>query len=176
MATDMATDKSNPLVLEIAKRLESFDQSDSPPRADMEVLRQELARSLGASVHSVPSSEYVYSNAVAIFYGPDGRPLEAETAQRAGPVFVVYVRASWILPYATVQWRVSAKPRESAPISDQQLPPPLREASKTIVPTLTKLGYEVLSGDILTQTVPGRLSELDGSPATVFEALFSATD
>jgi hypothetical protein len=172
----MATEKPNPIIVEIAKRLDSFDQSDSPPRADMERLRKELARSLGATVHSVAPSEYVYSNAVAIFYGPDGRPLEAEPAQRAGPVFVVYVRVSWILPYATVQWRVSAKPNAWAPISNQQLPPPLREASKTIVSTLTKLGHEVLFGDVLAQTVPGRLSELDGSPATVFEALFSATD
>ncbi len=173
----MANSEHNAVsISEISASMAAFDENERPPRADMGQLKRELTHVLATLVHDVPTGEYVYSHSLEVFFSPDGRPLEAEPTLRSGPVFAAYVRVSWVLPYATVTWRVSAKPKAWLPAFVYELPPSLRQQSTAMVTTLTKLGYKVLLGDILSDTLPGRFSELDDSPVSVYEALFSATD
>jgi len=170
----MTVDSRNAALEEIIRHVRAYEAAESPPRVDLDRVQRELEKVVGAKVESLLDREHVYSHGFGIYFDLGFRPIDPELRQSSR--FAAFVRLSWIAPFATIQWRKNISPKESISVTEQELPVPLRDWSAKIAEVLSKLGYRLLSGTILSEILPGRLSELDDSPANVFEVLFSAVD
>lgn len=165
------------LLQEISARLDEFESGGLPPQADLEKMQNELAALLRAPVYREAEREYVHSDALAVYYTADGRPVtwQADVLSTT-PVFVVYVRLSWMAAFAMLDWKRTENGREWRSLREDQLASEFTRISDEIRRFLENQHYKVLSGPILDQTLPGRISELDDAALTVREALFSALD
>ena len=165
------------LLEEISERLDEFDRGSVPTSPDLNTLGRELAGVLRAPVYPEPDRDYVVSDSFAVYYSADGQALLWSADEPIStPAFVVHNLLSWSGPYALIDWKRTQDARTWLPQTEEELPSSLRAVSEKLQRFLNEAGYKVLSGPILDQFIPGRTSELDDSPQTVREGLFSAID
>lgn len=173
--TNSDIQKNSPVTLpEISERLSLTKELEKLPRPSLDVLKTTLAKELHGAVLEEPAAEHVYSYGLAVGYDSQCSPLAVFNRDIAK--YMMYVRVSWVLPYATIQWRVQTANREWQGVAEETLPALLVGATLCTKQILENLGYRLLFGDILQQVLPCELSDLDDSPATIFEVLFSAID
>lgn len=150
------------------------------PRAgkDINEIQKKLAALLNAKIHKENSREYVPSDALAVYYMPNGQPIEGAITNTdyATPVFVAHIRLSWVATYAMIDWKMTKDRKVWHAYSEDNLPSELARISTTIKQFLEEEGYQILSGTVLDEIVPGQYSGLDDSPASVRAILFSEID
>ncbi len=160
----------------IASNLEEFERGLRSAPGDLHELKIRLANLLNAPVYDETKREYVPSDSLAVFYTAEGQSLQKTDVAGTSPVLVVFLRFSWVTPYVMLDWKRTVNGREWQTLGRDQLPAKLGHLSDEVARFLDAQGYQVLSGAILEQTLPDRASELDDSPLTVHEGVFSALD
>jgi hypothetical protein len=169
----MISDSQTTALERITRYVRTYEAAESSSPIDLDRVQRKLEKIFG-TVERVPAREHVYSYSFAVYFDHAYKPIDPELKQKSR--FTVIAWLSWIAPFATIQWRENVTPREAISIRGKELPAQLQEWSSKLERTLVGLGFDVLSEGILAEIVPGKSSELDDSPASVFEVLFSAID
>jgi hypothetical protein len=161
------------LLRQIAQRLDLSDQGQIAPRRDLDVLARRLEQDLDLPLRLIPVKEYVNSDALAALVDASGRAMEPAQISAARPGHNMNARVSQVVPYATVDWSVSTDGREWRYESTAQLTPALHALHQECEQVLISTGCTIVPEDVLQSEVPGRVSEMDDSPVTVYQAVFT---
>lgn len=135
-------------------------------RERMEALCSRLQPLVDAPVYLDSDMNYASAQKLSVFVDREQRPVprDAESSCRE-LVFLISSRADL---FAAVElernsgneWRVSRAAAAS-------------RLSSKLAGVIEEAGYEAVHEGVLSEMAPGRVTEMDGAPATVFQVLFS---
>jgi hypothetical protein len=165
------SDVSLPTIIAAVERAEG--QSGQLKR-DLRPLRAQLEVVLRSPVRLLPIDQNDSCNSLDSYFQSDGLGVRLEDLEQVTELACkCTVRISWVDPYAAVVWRKTDDGRLWTMVPVADLPPGLEGLPSALQRYLESIGYIVLAGAILREPFPGHVSELDDSPATVYQVLFS---
>jgi hypothetical protein len=157
--------------------MKTLSRNDYQPisQQEMGALRDRLSTLLNASVDCFEfdfNENYSHSYSLMLYTNADCVPALRNDAayglkffiSRVTPIFTFY--GYKCVPFESINTAFAAE------IDITMLPACLQNLGRVMSQELTADNYRFLEGEILWQKVEGRLTELDGKPANVFEVLF----
>jgi hypothetical protein len=156
--------------------LRMFDEDREIPSSaiDIEEIAAKLREIFKTKAHIQPAREYVYSDDVVIYFDDQGHSLTKPSSGQT--VFAAWIRISFLSTYAAVVWRKTEDGQNWTTVFEQDLPSSLSTTNARLSSLLHELGFKVVPDTLLYQYLSGRVSQLDGSTASVNSALFSELD
>jgi|SRR6516162_6534453 hypothetical protein len=159
----------------ILEQIHQFEAGDLPAKNwDISSLMTKLSSTFRAQLKLIKAPEYVSSDALVIYFSPDARALPSNAVPQTGnALYAAFIRLSWLFPYTTICWQSTRDGRHWIALRPDELPPEIKKVSDRLASFLDEHGFIVIAGPLLDVEVPGQRSELDDSPASVYQVLFS---
>jgi hypothetical protein len=161
---------------EIDHDLRMFDEDRETPEPEVEVgeIAAKLVEVFKTKAYVQPAREYVYSDDVVVHFDEQGRSIPKLISGQT--TFAAWIRISFLSGYAAVVWRKTEDGQDWTVVFERDLPTSLSGVNVTVHSLLDEYGFKIVPDTLLYQYLAGRVSQLDGSTASVKSALFSEID
>jgi hypothetical protein len=161
---------------EIDHDLRMFDEDRETPEPEVEIgeIAAKLREVLKTKVYIQPAREYVYSEDAVVYLDEQGRSIPKPVSGQT--TFTAWIRISFLAGYAAVVWRKTEDGQDWTVVYERDLPEPLSAVNAKVHSLLDEYGFKIVPDTLLYQYLAGRVSQLDGSTASVKSALFSEID
>ncbi len=150
----------------ITKALAARPDYSSRFTARMEAIRRKVEGQIAAPVYLDSDMNYAVSQRISIFLDQRDRPVSKDDEARCVEVAILISSRSSV--YTVVQLdKFSRNERKVVEVTAAA------DSLSNLERSVDEEGYSPIRGDVLNELAPGCTTEMDGAPATVFQALFS---
>jgi hypothetical protein len=155
-------------------RMFDEDQELPAPETDIEEIAAQLRETFKTKTHIQPTREYVYGEDVVIYFDDQGHPIPIPISRQL--IFAAWIRVSFLSDYSAIVWKKSEDGQDWIVVVERELPSSLSAVNAKLHSLMGQSGFKIIPDDLLYQYLSTRVSQLDGSAASVHAALFSELD